>query len=173
METTNNSRPMLIDGLSCVCGYNKIYYYRINVDGVSDVNQLACPNCGIIMRSPNTDENGEWLKKHWKQIHCLEERGLKEMPDKKYTCDEIAEKTADGCEWCQPNSDGEYTMSGFANPQNPRQRATVSFYGGMFVVELDLDNAAAPSRLSGEIKFCPMCGREICAAAKNKTHNRK
>ena len=80
---------------------------------------------------------------------------------------------SDGCEWCQPNSDGEYTMSGFANPQNPRQRATVSFYGGMFVVELDLDNAAAPSRLSGEIKFCPMCGREICAAAKNKTHNRK
>lgn len=69
MGTTNNSRPMLIDGLSCVCGYNKIYYYRINVDGVSDVNQLACPNCGIIMRSPNTDENGEWLKKHWKKTH--------------------------------------------------------------------------------------------------------
>lgn len=69
METTNNNRPMLIDGLSCVCGYNKIYYYRINVDGVSDVNQLACPNCGIIMRSPNTDENGEWLKKHWKKTH--------------------------------------------------------------------------------------------------------
>ena len=70
METTNNSRPMLIDGLSCICGYNKIYYYRINVDGASDVNQLACPNCGIIMRSPNTDENGEWLKKHWKKIHA-------------------------------------------------------------------------------------------------------
>ena len=70
METTNNSRPMLIDGLSCVCGYNKIYYYRINIDGVSDVNQLACPNCGIIMRSPPTDENGEWLKKHWKKIYA-------------------------------------------------------------------------------------------------------
>ena len=69
METTNNNHPMLIDGLSCICGYNKIYYYRINVDGISDVNQLACPNCGIIMRSPNTDENGEWLKKHWKKTH--------------------------------------------------------------------------------------------------------
>ena len=69
METTSNNRPMLIDGLSCVCGYNKIYYYRLNVDGISDVNQLACPNCGIIMRSPNTDENGEWLKKHWKKTH--------------------------------------------------------------------------------------------------------
>ena len=70
MEATNNSRPMLIDGLSCVCGYNKIYYYRINVDGISDVNQLACPTCGIIMPSPNTEENGEWLKKHWKKIHA-------------------------------------------------------------------------------------------------------
>lgn len=68
METSNN-RPMLMDGLSCICGYNKIYYYRLNVDGISDVNQLACPNCGIIMRSPNTDENGEWLKKHWKKTH--------------------------------------------------------------------------------------------------------
>lgn len=70
METTNNNQPMLIDGLSCICGYNKIYYYRINVDGISDVNQLACPNCGIIMRSPPTDENGEWLKNHWKKTHA-------------------------------------------------------------------------------------------------------
>lgn len=62
---------MLIDGLSCICGYNKIYYYRINVDGVNDVNQLACPNCGIIMRSPPTDENGEWLKNHWKKTHGI------------------------------------------------------------------------------------------------------
>ena len=71
MEATNNNQPMLIDGLSCVCGYNKIYYYRINVDGISDVNQLACPNCGIIMRSPPTDENGEWLKNHWKKTHSI------------------------------------------------------------------------------------------------------
>ena len=62
---------MLIDGLSCICGYNKIYYYRINVDGISDVNQLACPNCGIIMRSPPTDENGGWLKNHWKKTHGI------------------------------------------------------------------------------------------------------
>lgn len=69
METTNNSRPMLIDGLSCVCGGSKIYYSTVNVEDISNINQLACPNCGIIMRSPNTDENGEWLKKHWKKTH--------------------------------------------------------------------------------------------------------
>lgn len=70
METTNNSRPMLIDGLSCVCGGSKIYYSTVNVGDMSNINQIACPNCGIIMRSPNTDENGEWLKKHWKKIHA-------------------------------------------------------------------------------------------------------
>lgn len=69
MEITNNDRPMLVNGLSCICGYNKIYHSKVKVDDVSDVNQLACPNCGIIMRSPNTDENGEWLKKHWKKTH--------------------------------------------------------------------------------------------------------
>lgn len=63
------------------------------------------------------------------------------------------EKIRNGCEWCMPNSDGEYTMQEFENPQNPRQRATVSFYGGMLVVELELFAAAMPSRLSCEIKF--------------------
>ena len=66
-----------------------------------------------------------------------------------------------GCEWCQPNPDGEYTMLEFENPQNPRQCATVSFYGGMLAVELELFAAAMPSRLSCEIKFCPMCGRKF------------
>ena len=67
----------------------------------------------------------------------------------------------DGCEYCHPDENGEYTMQEFENPQNPRQRATVSFYGGMLVVELELFAAAMPSRLSCEIKFCPMCGRKF------------
>ena len=71
METTNNNQPMLIDGLSCVCGYSKIYYSTVNVEDMSNINQLACPNCGIIMRSPPTDENGEWLKNHWKKTHGI------------------------------------------------------------------------------------------------------
>ena len=71
METINNNQPMLIDGLSCVCGGSKIYYSTINVEDMSNVNQLACSNCGIIMRSPPTDENGEWLKNHWKKTHGI------------------------------------------------------------------------------------------------------
>ena len=70
METTNNNQSMLIDGLSCVCGGSKIYYSTVNVEDMSNINQLACPNCGIIMRSPPTDENGEWLKNHWKKTHA-------------------------------------------------------------------------------------------------------
>lgn len=70
METTNNSRPMLIDGLSYVCGGSKIYYSTVNVEDMNNINQLACPKCGIIMRSPPTDENGEWLKNHWKKTHA-------------------------------------------------------------------------------------------------------
>lgn len=74
MRETNDERNMRIDGLSCICGYNKIYYTKINVGDTSGVNQLACPNCGIIMRSPSSDENGDWLKKHWARTHSLKER---------------------------------------------------------------------------------------------------
>lgn len=70
METTNNNQPMLIDGLSCVWGGSKIYYSTVNVEDMNNINQLACPKCGIIMRSPPTDENGEWLKNHWKKTHA-------------------------------------------------------------------------------------------------------
>lgn len=71
METTNNNQHMLIDGLPCVCGGSKIYYSTVNVEDMSNINQLACPNCGIIMRSPPTDKDGEWLKKHWVRVHSL------------------------------------------------------------------------------------------------------
>ena len=37
METTNNNQPMLIDGLSCVCGGSKIYYSTVNVEDMSNI----------------------------------------------------------------------------------------------------------------------------------------
>ena len=73
----------------------------------------------------------------------------------------IDAENRDGCEYCQPNPNGEYTMLEFENPQNPEQHAIVSFYGGIFAVELNLDNATKPARISAEIKFCPFCGREL------------
>lgn len=45
METTNNNQPMLIDGLSCVCGGSKIYYSTVNVEDMNNINQLALDLC--------------------------------------------------------------------------------------------------------------------------------
>lgn len=71
------------------------------------------------------------------------------------------EKIRNGCEWCQPNPDGEYTMLEFENPENSAQHAIVSFYDGTFAVELNLDSATKPVRMSARIKFCPFCGRKL------------
>lgn len=67
----------------------------------------------------------------------------------------------DGCEWCKPDENGEYTMMEFENHQNPKQHAIISFYGGTFAAVLNLDNETKPERLSAEIKFCPFCGRKF------------
>ena len=66
-----------------------------------------------------------------------------------------------GCDWCQPNDDGEYSMMAFKNPANPAQMATVSFYDGTFAIELNMDGTAKPARMSAKIKFCPMCGERF------------
>ena len=55
-----------IDDLKCICGSSAVFYCISEVNGLT-LNQLYCPNCGIVMRSPVTDENGAWLKEHWKK----------------------------------------------------------------------------------------------------------
>lgn len=118
METTNNNRPMLIDGLSCVCGGSKIYYSTVNVEDISNINQLACPNCGIIMRSPNTDENGEWLKKHWKKTHetMIAERDEYKRRMEAAEADILEMLIEEGgnldlCHWCAGNCpDNDYSQ---------------------------------------------------------------
>lgn len=70
-------------------------------------------------------------------------------------------KPQKGCEWCQPNDDGEYSMMAFLNPENPAQQATVSFYDGTFAIDLNMDGTAKPARMSAKIKFCPMCGERF------------
>ena len=57
-----------IDGLQCVCGGTAVYYDMVGVDSLM-VNQLYCPECGIIMRSPPSDKDGAWLKEHWRTVH--------------------------------------------------------------------------------------------------------
>lgn len=121
MEITNDSRPMLIDGLSCVCGGSKIYYSTVNVEDMSNINQLACPNCGIIMRSPSTDENGEWLKKHWEKTHGIVKTLTAERDEYKRRAaaaeadilDMLIEEggNLDLCHWCAGNCpDNDYSQ---------------------------------------------------------------
>lgn len=70
-----------------------------------------------------------------------------------------------GCDWCQPNDDGEYSMLVFQNSANPVQQALVSFYDGTFAVELDLDSKQKPVRMSAPIDYCPFCGRKMKGGA--------
>lgn len=75
-----------IPELRCVCGNEKVYYCTVDVDGLI-VNQLFCPGCGIIMRTPESDIGGKWLIEHWKKTV------MRHIPDKpKMTINEFLQK---------------------------------------------------------------------------------
>lgn len=67
----------------------------------------------------------------------------------------------EGCGWCKPSKDGDYTMSLFQNPNNPEQEATLSVYGGQIVMEIKMSASAPPARMAVKISHCPMCGRRF------------
>lgn len=56
-----------LENFSCICGCQTVCQSLVEVDGL-EINQLYCPDCGIIMRSPSTDAGGKWLRKHWEAI---------------------------------------------------------------------------------------------------------
>ncbi len=66
---------------------------------------------------------------------------------------------SEGCEWCKPNAEGEYSMSAFVNPNNPAQEAMLSVYGGQIVMEIKMDENAPKARMAVKINHCPFCGR--------------
>lgn len=68
-----NDAKRILEGLSCICGNTHVYKSIVNVKGL-EVNQLHCPECGIIMRSPGTDENGKWLEGHWRSVHMRKDK---------------------------------------------------------------------------------------------------
>ena len=53
--------------LLCACG-NKLYFTTLLFEDGFTANELHCPNCGLSMRSPGTDKDGVWLKKHWEEV---------------------------------------------------------------------------------------------------------
>lgn len=72
-----------------------------------------------------------------------------------------AADSPEGCDWCKPSKDGDYTMSLFKNPNNPEQEATLSVYGGQIVMELKISASTPPARMAVKISHCPMCGRRF------------
>lgn len=67
----------------------------------------------------------------------------------------------EGCEWCKPSDEGEYSMSAFVNPNNPAQEAMLSVYGGQIVMEIKMDENSPKARMAVKINHCPMCGRKF------------
>lgn len=56
-----------INDLLCACG-DKPYFTTLLFEDGFTANELHCPNCGLSMRSPGTDKDGVWLKKHWEEV---------------------------------------------------------------------------------------------------------
>lgn len=71
-----------LENFFCICGSQTVCQSLIMIDGMK-VNQLYCPNCGIIMRSPATDTDGKWLRKHWEAIIM---RGKSDQKQKCMAC---------------------------------------------------------------------------------------
>lgn len=65
-----------MDDLKCICGNSAVFYCINEVNG-QPINQIYCPDCGIIMRSPRDDDkDGAWLEEHWKKVV------MRYLPDK-------------------------------------------------------------------------------------------
>lgn len=74
---------------------------------------------------------------------------------------------SEGCEWCEPSKDGDYTMSAFVNPNNPEQEAMLSVYGGQIVMEIKMEDNSPKARMAVKINHCPFCGRTFKEAERN------
>lgn len=78
-----------------------------------------------------------------------------------------AAEGSEGCEWCKPSDEGDYTMSAFVNPNNPEQEAMLSVYGGQIVMEIKLEDSSPKARMAVKINHCPFCGRAFKEAERN------
>lgn len=68
-------------------------------------------------------------------------------------------KKNEDCGFCHANDDGEYDMFTFEHPADPNRSASVSFYNGELVIEINQPGDEKTQRLSCTINHCPICGR--------------
>lgn len=62
--------PLLMDSLECTCGSKKVYHSRVEIGVDTTVEELYCPECGIIMRAPHGML--DMLMKNWRDVHMKE-----------------------------------------------------------------------------------------------------
>ena len=63
------------------------------------------------------------------------------------------------CGFCHSNKDGEHDMLTFKHPVDPQRSASVSFYNGKLVIEINQPGDEKAQRLFCKINHCPFCGR--------------
>lgn len=61
------SEPTIMDSLKCICGSNKVCHTTVDIGVDNTVEELYCPECGIIMRAPS--DMLDMLKKNWIAVH--------------------------------------------------------------------------------------------------------
>lgn len=62
--------PLLMDSLKCTCGSNKVYHSCVEIGVDTTVEELYCPECGIIMRAPHGML--DMLMRNWQDVHMRE-----------------------------------------------------------------------------------------------------
>lgn len=66
-ERASDALPTIMDSLKCVCGSNKVCHTTVDIGVDTTVEELYCPECGIIMRAPSGML--DMLKKNWIAVH--------------------------------------------------------------------------------------------------------
>ena len=66
-ERASDALPTIMDSLKCVCGSNKVCHTTVDIGVDNTVEELYCPECGIIMRAPSGML--DMLKKNWIAVH--------------------------------------------------------------------------------------------------------
>lgn len=65
------------------------------------------------------------------------------------------------CLFCKSDKDGNREIFRFEHPTNPKRSAIFGITEGKLFIDFRQPEDAIDQRISCEISFCPLCGREL------------
>ena len=65
----------------------------------------------------------------------------------------------EGCKWCNPDENGQYSANQFANP-NGSQKILMFFNGAHVTLSLE-EAGRETAHMVAPINYCPVCGRRV------------